>query len=112
MKQERRRAERRWLSTGLTIHKEIMNSIKHQISHLVSNPKSTFYSVKVSTGSAVKKLYKVTNNLLGKITSTPLPSAYPTDQLPQVFSDFLVNKVRQIRDSTDNQVVHSPFAQS
>jgi len=112
MKQERRRAERRWLSTGLTIHKEIMNSIKHQISHLVSNPKSTFYSVKVSTGSAVKKLCKVTNNLLGKITSTPLPSAYPTDQLPQVFSDFLVNKVRQIRDSTDNQVVHSPFAQS
>ena len=56
--------------------------------------------------STVKELYKVTNNLLGKITSTPLPSAYPTDQLSQVFSDFLVNKVRQIRDSTDSQVVH------
>ena len=56
--------------------------------------------------STVKELYKVTNNLLGKITSTPLPSAYPTDQLPRVFSDFLVNKVRQIRDSIDSQVVH------
>ena len=54
MKQERRRAERRWLSTGLTIHKEIMNSVKHKISHLVSNAKSTFYSIKVSTSSAVK----------------------------------------------------------
>ena len=31
LKQERRRAERRWLSTGLTVHKQIMNSIKHQI---------------------------------------------------------------------------------
>ena len=53
-------------------------------------------------------MYKVTNNLLGKITSTPLPSAYPTDQLPQVVSDFLVYKVRQIRDSIDSQVVYPP----
>ena len=39
MKQERRRAERSWLSTGLTIHKETMNSVKHKISHLVSSAK-------------------------------------------------------------------------
>ena len=68
--------------------------------------KSTFYSVKVSTSSSVKELYKVSNNLFGKITSTPLPSAYPTDQLPQVFSAFFVNKVHQIRDSINSQVVH------
>ena len=60
--------------TGFTIHKEI-NSIEHEISHLVCNTKSTFYSVKVYTSSTVKELSKVTNNLLGKITSTPLPSA-------------------------------------
>ena len=35
-------------------------------------------------------------------------SAYPTDQLPQVLSDFFTNKVRQIRDSIDIQVVHPP----
>ena len=99
MKQERC-AERQWLSTGLTIHKEITNSIKHQISYLVSNEKSTFYSVKMSTSSAVstsstvKELYNVTNNLLGEITSTALPSAYRTDQLPQVFSEFFVSKGR------------------
>ncbi|WP_419601160.1 hypothetical protein, partial [Thiolapillus sp.] len=56
----------------------------------------------------VKELYRLTNNLLGKCTSTPLPSVYPTDQLPQAFSDFFVNKVRQIRDSIDRQVVHPP----
>ena len=106
MKRERRGAERRWLSTGLTIHKEIMNSIKHKISRLVSDAKSTFYNFKVSTSSTVKELYRLTNNLLGKCTSTPLPSVYPTNQLPQVFSDFFVNKVRQIRDSIDRQVVH------
>ena len=36
MKQERCCAERHWLSTGLTIHKKIVNSIKHKISHFVS----------------------------------------------------------------------------
>ena len=91
MKRERRGAERRWLSTGLTIHKEIMNSIKHKISRLVSDAKSTFYNFKVSTSSTVKELYRLTNNLLGKCTSTPLPSVYPTDQLPQVFSDFFLS---------------------
>ena len=105
MKQERRRAERRLLPTKLTIHKEIMNSVKR---HLVGNAKSTFCSVKVSTSSTVKEFYKVNNNLLGKITSTPLPSAYPTDQLPQFFSDFCVHKVRQIGDYIDIQVVHPP----
>ena len=108
MKRERRRAERRWLSTGLTIHKAIMNSIKHKISRVVSDAKSTFYNFKVSTSSAVKELYRLTNNLLRKCTSTSLPSVYPTDQLPQVFSDFFVSKVRQIRDSIDRQVVHPP----
>ena len=52
MKRERRRAERRWLSTGVTIHKEIMNSVKHKISPLVSDAKSTFYNFKVSTRPA------------------------------------------------------------
>ena len=88
MKGEKRRAERRWLSTGLTIHKEIMNSIKHKISRLVSDAKSTFYNFKVYTSSTVRELYRLTNDLLGKSTSTPLPSVYPTDQLLQVFSDF------------------------
>ena len=49
MKRERRRAERRWLSTGLTIYGEIMNSIKHKISRLVGNTKSTVYNFKVAT---------------------------------------------------------------
>ena len=108
MRRERCHAERRWLSTRLTIYKEIMNSVKHKISRLVSDANSTFYHFKVSSSSTVKELYRLTNNLLGKCTSTPLPSVYPTDQRPQVFSEFFVNKVRQIRDSIDRQVVHSP----
>ena len=86
-----------------------MNSIKHKISHLVSDAKSTFYNFKVSTRSTVKELYRLANNLLGKCTSTPLPSVYPTDQLPQVFPDFFVNKVQQVPDSIARQVVHPPL---
>ena len=50
----------------------------------------------------------LTRWVLGKSTSTPLPSVDPTDQLPQVLYDFFGNKVRQIRDSIDRQVVHPP----
>ena len=83
-----------------------MNSIKHKISRLVIDAKSTFYNFKVSTSSTAKELYRLTNNLSGKCTS--IAFCHPTDQLPQVFSDFFVNKVRQIRDSIDRQIVHSP----
>ena len=83
-----------------------MNSIKHRINYLVGNAKSNFYSFKVFTSSTVKELYRLTNNLFGKITSILLPSVYPTDQLSQVFSDSCVSRVRQIHDSTDRQIVH------
>ena len=87
-----------------------MNFIKHEISCLISDAKYTFYNFKVSTSSSIKELYRLTNNLLGKITSTPLPSVYSTDQLQQLcfFWFFLVSYVQQIRDSIDRQVVHSP----
>ena len=56
---------------------------------VILSAKSTFYSVKVSTGSAVKKLYKVTNNLLGKITSTHCLLPTPLINFHRSFLTFL-----------------------
>ena len=75
-----------------------------------SNTKLVILSAMQSPPFTVLKF--LTYNLFGKITSTPLPSVYPTDQLPQVFSDFFVNKVQQVHDSMYRQVVHFPFTQS
>ncbi|KAL8566591.1 hypothetical protein ACOMHN_054813 [Nucella lapillus] len=36
LKQKRRQAEETWLDSGLTVHKQIMNSFKHQITVLIS----------------------------------------------------------------------------
>ena len=37
LKQEKRRAERQWLSSRLTVHKQIFNAVKHKTSRLVDN---------------------------------------------------------------------------
>ncbi|KAL8578691.1 hypothetical protein ACOMHN_045680 [Nucella lapillus] len=46
LKQKQRQAEETWLDSGLTVHKQIMNSFKHQITVLVSDAKTTHYSSK------------------------------------------------------------------
>ena len=89
--------ERCWLFSGLTIHKEIMHS-KHKISPPFTVLKST-----------VKELYIYINQQsIRQDYIHPTAFCLPNCQLPQVFSDFFVNKVHQIRDSTDSLVVHSP----
>ena len=35
LKQEKRRAERQWLRSGLTVHRQIFNELKHKITRLV-----------------------------------------------------------------------------
>ena len=39
LKQEKRRAERQWLRSGLTVHRQIFNDLKHKITRLVDRAK-------------------------------------------------------------------------
>ena len=56
---------------------------------VILSAKSTFYSVEVSASSTVKKLYKVTSILLGKITSTHCPLPTPLINFHRSFLTFL-----------------------
>ena len=87
LKPERRQAERRWLASGLTVHKQIMNSIKHKITKLVIHATTNYYSRKVAASTSCKELFRLTGNLMGRVRQTPLLSVHPPHQLAQVFSD-------------------------
>ena len=47
----------------------------------------------------------ITNSLLGKVKSSPLPSSIPLSELPQRFSDFFHRKVTSIRRNLDSTTV-------
>ena len=101
-KQERRRAERRWRATGLTVHRQIFQKARDRVTEIVHNAKSVFYSAKILACDTAKKLFNTTNNILGKVASNTLPTLYQLCELPQKFSDFFVGKIDKIREKLDN----------
>ena len=116
LKQEKRRAERQWLRSKLTVHKHIFNTVKHKIIRLVDKAKTTFYSSKIIASNTCKELFSVTNKLMNKAKCIPLPSSVSIDRLPRMFSDFFCQKVSTIRQTIDScsniahlGVVDKPF---
>ena len=87
LKRERRQAERRWLKSKLTVHKQIYDSIKQKVTNLVDKAKQAYYSAKLQSSTTCKQLFQNFNTILGKSISSPLPSPFDSDDLLNVFSD-------------------------
>ena len=62
-------------------------------------------SRKISSASSTKELYSITNNLLSKTKSTPLPTLFPLPDLPGLFSTFFRDKIIKLRLYLDSQPV-------
>ena len=108
-KRVRRNAERRWISFGLTVHKQMYNAAKKQVTSLVHSAKTTYFSTKITESTTCKQLFGITSKLLSRTPSTPAPSSLPLDKLPDLFSQFFLDKVRNIRDQLDcSTPVNSP----
>ena len=99
LKRERRQAERRWLKSKLTVHKQIYDSIKQIVTNLVDKAKQAYYSAKIQSSTTCKQLFQNFNTILGKSRSSPLPSTLDSDDLPNVFSDYFTEKIRTIKNN-------------
>ena len=99
LKRERRQAERRWLKSKLTVHKQIYDSIKQKVTNLVDKAKQAYYSAKIQSSTTCKQLFQNFNTILGKSRYSPLPSTFDSDDLPNVFSDYFAEKIRTIRNN-------------
>ena len=107
----RRKLERRWRKSRLTIDHEIYRTQCSLVNKLLRHARINYYSEKLEAcGRDQKSLFKVTNTLLGKANVAALPSDRPSDKIAQDFSDFFVGKVDDIRvgiASGETQYVHS-----
>ena len=95
-KRDLRRAESRWRNSKLAVHREIFTSCQNYYRrHLAT--KAEYYCTMVDeAGHNMKKLFDVTNTLLGRNTPTQFP--YSTDgvPLPERFNTFFVDKISRI----------------
>eukprot|EP00745_Piridium_sociabile_P003165 TRINITY_DN11904_c0_g1_i15.p2 TRINITY_DN11904_c0_g1~~TRINITY_DN11904_c0_g1_i15.p2 ORF type:complete len:107 (-),score=22.28 TRINITY_DN11904_c0_g1_i15:22-342(-) len=82
-KQARRRAERQWLKTGLTVHKQIFQAANKAANNIIHFAKTAYYNAKILACTTQKQLFSLTNSLLGKSSDTALPSKIPSSDLSQ-----------------------------
>ena len=95
-KRERRRAERRWASSKLIIHKQIYDAAKQKVVDLVHNAKSAFYSAKIAAASSCRDLFHTVNFMIGKTKDMLLPSTHNISDLPNLFLKFFNQKIDTI----------------
>ena len=112
-KQKRRQAERKWLKSGrLTVFKDIYNQAKRFVTSLVRKARTNYYCQKISESQCSRQLFSITNSLMGKTQSSPLPTSIPRTSLPDAFCDFFLLKVSKIRAELDNLSNASTLATS
>ena len=99
LKRERQQAERQWLKSKLTVHKQIYDSIKQKVTNFVDKAKQTYYSAKIQSSKTCKQLFQNFNTILGKNSSSPLPSTFESPDLPNVFSDYFTEKICTLRNN-------------
>ena len=68
---------------------------------IIQRAKSKFYLSEIYSATSKKSLFAICNKLLGLKKLAPFPNIYLIDQLPDIFNDFFINKVKQIRTSID-----------
>ena len=99
LKRERRRAERRWLKSGLTVHKQLYESVKHKVIDLVHSAKTTYFSSMILASKTCKDLFRNLNSIMGKERTVSLPSDCNPENLPNIFSKFFSEKILNLRNS-------------
>ena len=99
LKRQRRRAEMRWLKSGLTVNRQIFSRLKQQVTKLVQQAKTAYYSAKICASATCRELFLDVNTLLGKANPSTFPTTY-TEELPGVCSDFFQSKIAAIRNNT------------
>ena len=89
------------LKSGLTVDRQIFSRLKQQVTKLVQQAKTEYYSAKICTSATCRDLFLNVNILLRKSKPSTFPTIYTEEELPDVFSDFFQSKIITIHNNLD-----------
>jgi hypothetical protein len=108
-KRIKRRAERKWRSTGTTAAREEFDLAKTNANKTILEAKKTYYNDLIARNeNNPKKLYNTVNELLNKDKPPEYPSCDNYNDLVEKFADFFEDKIINIRNQLQSQQAHSP----
>ena len=99
-KHARRRLERLWRRTKLTVHHQMYRTQCSLVNKLLRESRTSYYSAKIlECGRDQKQVYKISRHLLGDTGCSPLPESESPRALAESFSEFFTDKIAKIRES-------------
>ncbi len=101
-KQIKRRAERLFKKTKLTVHREIFKYQKNKTIKVINDEKKKYINDKITESNNSRNLYSFFNRLTGKQSSLVIPTDTPIQTLPDKFNTFFVDKISKIRNNLDS----------
>ena len=111
---EKRKAERLWRRTGLTVHREIFKEEKAKYYKLLISSKVSYYNQRIiDCGQDSKTMSPTMNELLFRQKISKLPEHSSAEELANRFSCFFKEKIDKIRDNfPDCSEINLEIAQS
>ena len=113
-KSEKRKAERLWRRTGLTVHREIFKEEKAKYNKLLESSKVSYYNQRIiDCGQDSKAMSQTMNELLFRQKISKLQEHSSAEELANRFSCFFKEKIDKIRDNLpDCSNINLEIAQS
>ena len=106
-KRLRRKHERTFKRTKLTVDKQRLDIQKNRYNHLLAEAKRDYFQSKVQNSTS-KELYKVCNRLLNQEQQSVLPSHECTKELADKFVKYFIDKIAEIRKNLVKSPVETP----
>jgi exonuclease III len=107
-KQERRKAERKWRKSKQTTDRNAFLTHRQKVNDLLATTRKNFYRNIVLSCKDQKQLFKVLNKLLGRLQAVPLPPGIHMTELAEMFGQFFIKKISDIRSSIPDAVDPTP----
>ena len=105
-KRMRRKAERQWLSTKLTVHLELFRQAHRHVTKLCKMAKAVYYQAEIiDNASNPKALFKITDALMHKKAEAKLPCHTDSEILANEFVTFFSEKIKTITTSFPSDAV-------
>ncbi|XP_071804816.1 uncharacterized protein [Asterias amurensis] len=105
-KKKRRQIENKWRRTHLEIDRQLYCEQKKLVIHLTERAKSNYYNeLFADHRKDQKQIYRLTDKLLHKNKSSPVPFARVQYNLAHEFCTFFTDKIKRIRDG--QETVHT-----
>ncbi len=112
-KRLRRKLERKWIKSKLSIDEELFRAQRNTVNVLMNETRSKHYACVIGDcGADQKALFKVINDLFQKDNSTQLPECGSMERLAEEFSQFFVGKIQRIRDKLDSIPVQGEYIEA